>query len=387
MFLHHFIYQLKVLSKRRDFLFWTLCFPLVLGTFFFLAFSNIEKGEMLDTIPIAICGMEEEERGIWEALEMEEGKKLFDIQYVEEEEARGLLNEKKIDGLVDARDSQKKVVVLESGINQTVLKRTVEEMNEITHLTKDFIQNKVTTYLENGITMFDPDQLQEEAKASILNTVSGIIDHSKTSMSYTMVEFYTLIAMTCLYGGILGISAMNDIQANLSAIGKRVQVSCSKKKPLILSSIISSYLVELVGLLLLFLYTIFVLHVDYGDQFGLMVLLSIVGSMAGMSLGICIGSCLKFSENTKTGILISLTMLGCFFSGMMGITMKYIIDKNVPLINMLNPANMITDGFYALYYYETLDRYIGNTVSLLVFSILLLVISYFSFRRQKYDSI
>ena len=51
-------------------------------------------------------------------------------------------------------------------------------------------------------------------------------------------------------------------------------------------------------------------------------------------------------------------MFGCFLAGMMGVTMKYVIDKNVPIINKLNPANMITDGFYSLYYYDTLDRYI-----------------------------
>ena len=67
--------------------------------------------------------------------------------------------------------------------------------------------------------------------------------------------------------------------------------------------------------------------------------------------------------------------------------MKYIIDKNVPIINKLNPASMITDGFYSLYYYDTLDRYLFNIASLLIFSIVMILISYFGLRRQKYDSI
>ena len=80
-------------------------------------------------------------------------------------------------------------------------------------------------------------------------------------------------------------------------------------------------------------------------------------------------------------------MLGCFLSGMMGITMKYIIDKNVPIINKLNPASMITDGFYSLYYYDTLDRYFFNIISLIIFALILIGVSIFSLRRQKYDSI
>ncbi|MDE5587003.1 MAG: ABC transporter permease, partial [Bacilli bacterium] len=79
--------------------------------------------------------------------------------------------------------------------------------------------------------------------------------------------------------------------------------------------------------------------------------------------------------------------LGCVLSGMMGITMKYVIDKNIPIVNQLNPVNMITDGFYALYYYDTLNRYYFNVVSLLIFSFLLIGISTLCLRRQKYDSI
>lgn len=80
-------------------------------------------------------------------------------------------------------------------------------------------------------------------------------------------------------------------------------------------------------------------------------------------------------------------MLGSFFSGMMGITMKYVIDKNIPVINKINPASMITDGFYSLYYYDTLNRYWFNIISLLIFSAIMLGLSILSLRRQKYDNI
>ena len=80
-------------------------------------------------------------------------------------------------------------------------------------------------------------------------------------------------------------------------------------------------------------------------------------------------------------------MLYSFFAGMMGIPIKYRIDKNMPIINKLNPVNMITDGLYSLYYYDTYDRFIYNIISLLIYSFILISISYFILRRQKYDSI
>lgn len=103
--------------------------------------------------------------------------------------------------------------------------------------------------------------------------------------------------------------------------------------------------------------------------------------------GVAIATLIKVNENTKIGILIGVTMLGCFLSGMMGITMKYIIDKNLPILNKINPASMITDGFYALYYYETPERFYFNIISLLIFSALMIFISLQGLRRQKYDSI
>ena len=104
-------------------------------------------------------------------------------------------------------------------------------------------------------------------------------------------------------------------------------------------------------------------------------------------MGIAVAVLFKTNENLKTGIVISFTMLGCFLSGMMGITMKYIVDTNMGIVNKLNPANMITDGFYSLYYYDTLNRYYFNVISLLIFSGIMILLSYITLRRQKYDSI
>ena len=54
MFWHNFKYSLKVLLKSKILLFWTFAFPIILGTFFNMAFSNIENSEKLNIIDIAI---------------------------------------------------------------------------------------------------------------------------------------------------------------------------------------------------------------------------------------------------------------------------------------------------------------------------------------------
>ena len=396
MFFHNFKYTLKILFKSKMLIFWTYAFPLILGTFFYMAFSNIENSEKLEVIPIALVETEEENiayKEVFNALSKEGENQLFTTQYVEEKEAKNKLSKKEISGYVVLEETPK-IVVNQSGINETVLKLVVEEVEEMTTILKNVatieISKKITTeegrygeeqfetwYTEIYKKVMEIQNEQEE----------NIQDASNANLSYTMIEFYTLIAMTCLYGGILGMVAINQNMPNMSNKGKRISISPLSKGKLILSSVFASYIVQLIGLSLLFLYTVFVLHVEYGTNLSLIILLALVGSLSGLSLGIFVATIFKVNENTKTGIMISVTMFGCFLSGMMGITMKYIVDKNIPLLNKLNPASMITDGFYSLYYYSTHERFYFNIISLLVFSAILIFFAILSLRRQKYDSI
>ena len=59
MFIHNFKYALKTLLKNRILIFWTFAFPIILGTFFKMAFSSIETNEKLDIIDIAIVENDE----------------------------------------------------------------------------------------------------------------------------------------------------------------------------------------------------------------------------------------------------------------------------------------------------------------------------------------
>ena len=284
-------------------------------------------------------------------------------------------------------EERPKIVVKENGINETIFKYVTEEIAQTTNIINNIAEEEIKKEILTGNYNIDNEKIYKNILEMIRKQEANIEDISNDNLSYTMIEFYTLIAMTCLYSGILGVVAINKNLANMSSNGKRVSVAPIPKKTIVLSSVIASYVTQLIGLTLLFIYTIFVLKVNYGTNLPLIILLGIVGSLAGLSMGIAIGSVLKTNETIKTGIIMSVTMLGCFLSGMMGITMKYIIDKNIPIINKINPASMITDGFYSLYYYDTLDRFYFNIASLLVFSFIMIVISYFSLRRQKYDSI
>ena len=392
--MHNFRYFLKILFKDRALVFWTFAFPIILGTFFSMAFSNIEDSEKLQVIDIAIV-----ENNAFQNNEFYQNtfnylsdkansEQIFNIKYVKsKEEGDILLKDSKIVGYLELTDKPL-VVVKQNGIEETILKTVVDEI-ETEKKILDVSLDKQMQEEINASGNFSREWYAEVYQniLELYNKDVNIKDISKDNLSYIMIEFYTLIAMTCLYGGIIGLVAVNKNLANMGVIGKRIAISPVSKGKQIITSILASYIIQLIGLFLLFIFTIFVLNVDYGSHLILIVLLSIVGSLAGLSLGIFIATVFKCSENLKTGIIISVTMLGCFLSGMMGVTMKYIVDKNIPILNRINPASMITDGFYTLYYYDNLDRYYFNLVSLGIFAIILISIAIGFLRRQKYDSI
>ncbi len=361
-----------------------------------MAFSNIENSEKLEIINIAIIDNDEFQNNelykqAFKTLSDEENKdRLFNTKYVTEEEAKDLLEKDEITGYMLLEEDTPKIVVTTSGINETILKYVVEEIVTNGEIVENIMEKEIQNGIGAGIYNLynlDYEKIYKNVLEKTQNQDVKIKDISNNNLSYTMIEFYTLIAMACLYGGILGMVAINKNLANMSNNGKRVSVAPTPKGKVIFSSILASYITQLIGLTLLFIFTIFVLKVDYGTNLPLIILLGIVGSLAGLSMGVAIGTILKSNENVKIGIIIAVTMLGCFLSGMMGITMKYIIDTNLPIVNKINPASMITDGFYSLYYYDTLDRYYFNIISLLVFSLIMIIVSYTSLRRQKFENL
>jgi ABC-2 type transport system permease protein len=385
MFFHNFLYSLKVLFRNKPLMFWSFAFPIVLGLLFNLAFKDIEKNESFSSFDIAIVNSEEYlNNPIYKEAytSLSEGDdKLFDINYVSKEEADVLLEDKEIVGYLEFSESVS-ITINQNGINETILKFVVDEIES----NKEMINSLIQKRLENN-KYSEIELIIGEIKSKVLNTSVSLKDQTKDNISYTMIEYYTLIAMTALYGGTIAIYITNLKLANMGSIGKRTAVTAIKKSSLLLSSLLASYLIQILELALLFLFTIFVLSVDYGNNLLYIIILALIGSFAGLTLGVAIATLIRASENTKTGILIAVTMFGCFLSGMMGITMKYVVDTYAPLVNLVNPAALITDGFYNLYYYGLNDNFILDLILLLVFSAVMLLISYRGLRRQKYDSI
>ena len=232
MFIHNFKYAFKTLFRDKMLIFWTFAFPIILGTFFNLAFSDIESSEKFDLIKIAVIennAFQNNEmwRESFAALsDADNAERLFQTQYVSEDEAKQLLEDKEIVGYFVLTDYEPKVVVSSSGIEETILQFVTQEISQ----TEEIMRTVAESAMAKDETSAAGDQnaffaqLYSEVMGIAQESEARIQNISNENLSYTMIEFYTLIAMTCLYGGILGMVAVNLNLANMSNQGKRVSV-------------------------------------------------------------------------------------------------------------------------------------------------------------------
>lgn len=390
MFYQNLKYSLKILLRNKALIFWTFAFPIILGLFFNLAFQNIEKNEQLQVIDIAIINSNDYNNNkiVKESLnELTKGKnKLFNIQLTDEKTSKDLLKNNKIIGYLTFKENQVNITVKNSGVEETILKQVLEQIQTNSKIINKKVEKEISEQVATN-KKINYEQIYQNALSLLNENNIKINNISNKNLSYTMIEYYTLIAMACLYGALISMFIINYQLPNMNSTGKRISASPINKTKQLISSLLSAYIVQIIGLLLLFLFTIFILKVDYGKNLLYVIIASLCGALSGLSLGVATSTLFKTNENAKTGIIIAITMLFCFLSGMMGITLKYIIDKNIPLLNMINPANMITDALYSLYYYNTFDRFYKDILSLLIFSFIMILISIKGLRRQKYDNI
>ena len=219
MFFHNFKYVFKSIFKDKGLIFWTFAFPILLGTFFSMAFSDIEKNEMLDIINIGIVSNEEFNNNViykdtFKSLSDEANKeRLFDINYSDEDTLKKELENMNIIGYLILEENVPKIIVQNSGTNETIFKFVVDEINQ----TQSMIGNVIEYNQLKGNQNIEELYSNIYSKIEKVKNDENIQNITSNNISYTMIEFYTLIAMTCLYGGMISMVAINNCLPNITS--------------------------------------------------------------------------------------------------------------------------------------------------------------------------
>lgn len=372
--LHLIKYRFISSMRDRASMFWALAFPIILGTLFFFAFGSIGKDSMQD-IPLALVETEEN-TNFTEFLSLMEQEDSSFIKYQEmsKEKALKQLENREISGIYYEKQTPT-LTVGGTGIEESILQSLLETYIHNAEIIEDTIRENPASLQEVTESMSDYHNLVQEV------SING------KEVNGTFQYFLALIAMACLYGAFMGFTTVLELKANLTALGLRRSVTPTNRIQLISVDLMVTFFIHFVNVMILIAYLKWVLKIDFGDNTSGLILVCLAGCLIGVALGIFIGSLGHMKEGGKVAMILLVTMSCSFGAGLMMADIKNVIEQNLPILNRINPAALISDALYCLTIYNNPVRYHRDLLTLAGFAVVLMVGAFAAVRRERYDSI
>ena len=196
--MHIFGYRFRCLIRDKEKIFWTLLFPLLLSTLYFFAFGHLmDQQEAFEPIKVAVVDNAAYQKDIalqrtLDSVSQPGASQFLQLTITSEQEAEQLLEQGNVAGIIHAGEPIA-LGVKQTGMRQSILKAFLD----------DYAQ---TTKTATRILSKNPAAAQP-----LLNQLGQRRDYTK-QVSFSAAKpdpmlnyFYSLIAMTCLYGSFWGL--------------------------------------------------------------------------------------------------------------------------------------------------------------------------------------
>ena len=350
----NFLRELKYTAISMIFtvegMFWTVAYPILLSSLFFVIFSAISTRGISTAVNTGITETNPH-RVIFNFIP------IVHVIPMEQEVADAALREGSIQVFI-ADDLS--IRIYKNGIAQTIIKNIVEQIKQTDAL---------------GIPIL-PSAYRKQ-----------YIDSKNEQNNSMMILFYSLLAMVSIYSMFGAISIPERMQANISKLAVRMSAAPIKRFRLYLSGVLFFVCFNLASNLLYIGYVMLVLKLNLITDFAVTLPLLIYANLFGTAFGLCIGSIPKLTENTKVMIGVFSSLFLSFLSGMMSVSVKTALDTSFPLLSKINPIALFTDTLYNI---NILHEYDLAPLFFIVYSVfiaLFLSIAFFNAREVQYDSL
>ena len=376
MFLHNLKYELLCNLRAPALIAWLMIFPIFLGIVFRIGFGSIyENNDLFGAIPTAVVETEKDEifGRVIDSVSGE-GSPLLMVTYADNDKALDMLKNGEVKGIIYS-GGKVTLTVAGKGIQETMLKAFVEQYGVYETIIRDALEH-------------DPAKAPKviEALSSDVKACTEIPMTQGNPDPYAQY-FYNLIAMVAIFGSVTGLHITENNQANMSPLGAKKNCSPTPKSISLIASLTGSFIAQAVCMLICVTFIVFVLKVDFGGRLPLVYAAAVTGGIMGVTMGFFIGSIGRLSNEFKNGIAMTVSMVGCFLSGLMVGSMKAVMAEKLPWFNNVNPVAIISDCFYCLNLYSDFDRFNFKMISMLVYIVVFTALGIILSRRKKYASI
>ena len=350
----NFLRELKYTAISMIFtvegMFWTVAYPIILSSLFFVIFSAINTRGISTAVNTGITETNPH-RVIFNFIP------IVHVIPMEQEAADAALRQGSIQAFIDDDLS---IRIYKDGIAQTIVKNIAEQIKQTEALG---IPVKFSLYRKN------------------------FIENKNEQNNSMMILFYSLLAMVSIYSMFGSISIPERIQANISKLAVRMSAAPIKRFRLYLCGVLFFVCFNLASNLLYIGFVMLVLKINLITDFVVTVPLLLYANVFGTAFGLCIGSIPKLTENAKVMLCVFSSLFLSFLSGMMSVNVKIAVDASFPLLGKINPIALFTDTLYNI---NILREYDLAPLFFTVYSgfiALFLTVAFFNAREVQYDSL
>lgn len=384
MFLHQFTYRAKTYLRNRSLLFWNAAFPLILMAILGVVLLPLGSEEGPDlNLPIAVIDNEywQENTALRETITELSGTGdnpgLFATTVTDQDEAYLLLERGDVDGVIIPDAGNRLTLrVMHAGLSQTIIYSFTNQFTQISaSITELAMANpQRTPDIMNALADYNSDDYFARDTWA---------DRGNPYASF----FFAVMGMALLYNMTFAIYEMNQLLGNQSPQGARLHISPAKRSRMLAASILICFIMQYAISWIMVLFMDLVLGLRMLEFAGELAVILLAATLCSIGLGMVIGIGIKTPGDTKISMAISFSTLMAFLAGMMSSQIRYLIIRNVPFLARLNPAELLTDSLFSIYFFDNPARVIRNSIQFLVYAFVLFVIAGLLLRRQKYESV
>lgn len=392
-----FAYHLKQIIRQRDALIWGFSLPIVLLLIFSMVFRPTTKEDL--SLPVSRIGLIqgkeadfpdfladlEAKKGVWKNQKWTEETPNKDAElplvygeFSTVNEARAAMNAGAIDAIVmDAK----------AGKYETRMARSYVLMVVQQVLRSYQTKTNMEEIAKSAVTKAPPSvpAVAQEQKVEALEVNP---DLRKGGVDQMLSFQFACIAYITFYAFSMGNHLLDNLHANQSPLGLREQISpLERRKSFLLH--FGAYLVIYIGFTLVLYLLLRLLGVEAATKTNVwaLLLLLFLGQCCGIVIGVVVAALLPEAKGVRQAIGILLPLFLGFLSGMMVSGVRTSVQASAPLLDALNPVNMVNDGLYGLYTQGVGEIYHTAMAHLAITLVLFLGITIIALRRDRYESL
>lgn len=414
---------LRVNLREKSGLFWLFCFPILLSSMFLGLFTNLEKAYEIYTLDMAVVADSNfckatAARQVLDALQESptvitacnaetvdstqsvtdsdtDLQKLLRIRSVEstqkatelintDHDVRGYISVDG-DGAMQLTVSRNTVSVMNSPNNAPGISVSASILNNIIGMVNRQGETIDSILQKNAALLQDPS-FMERLGQDTATTQEVSLTHFKPTEGARY--YFALLAMSAIMAMTFAVTAVCTAQANLSPLGLRRSMAPLKKSYQIIGGFLAGWLCTFASLLVAFLYITFVCKISTGGRPVAAVIALIVASFTATALGTLLGALPKLPMGAKIGLTTAIACALSLLSGLYGqgaMEISDTIQRNAPILALINPTQQITNLFYDILYYDSYAPFMRTIGVLMIMSVLALGGATFFLRRQRYE--